>query len=140
MKRISPARPGTPGRPHVSERRMPMHGIVHVEIPAKDLKRAKIWYAKIFGWTFQDFGRGYALWNPPGGGVGGGIYQVKTMPARAPVHAYVEVEDIDTKLAEIKTARGKTVTPKSEVPGHGWWAAFKDPQGCEVYLWQVARR
>ena len=33
-----------------------MHGVVHVEIPAKDLKRAKEWYGKVFGWTFKDMG------------------------------------------------------------------------------------
>lgn len=117
-----------------------MHAVVHVELPAKDLKRAKEWYGKVFGWTFQDFDRNYALWNPPGGGVGGGLYKVKTMPAKSPVHAYLGVDDIEAKLKEIRTARGKVVTPKSEVPGFGWWAAFKDPQGCEVYLWQAAPR
>ena len=33
-----------------------MHGVVHVEIPAKDLRRAKEWYGKVFGWTFRDMG------------------------------------------------------------------------------------
>lgn len=117
-----------------------MHGVVHVEIPAKNLKRAKDWYGKVFGWTFQDMSQGYMLWSPPGGGVGGGVYKVKTMPAKSPVKAYLDVSDIGSKLAEIKAARGKIVTPKTEVPGYGWWAAFKDPQGCEVYLWQATAR
>ncbi len=117
-----------------------MHHITHVEIPAKDLKRAKDFYGKIFGWSFQDFGRDYTLFRPPDGGTGGGIYKVKTMPTKSPVRAYVEVEDIDAKLKEIKAARGKVVAPKEEVPGHGWYAVFSDPQGCALSLWQSARR
>jgi predicted enzyme related to lactoylglutathione lyase len=117
-----------------------MHGVVHVEIPAKDLKRAKEWYGKVFGWTFKDMGREYLLWSPPDGGIGGGIYKAKTLPAKSSVRAYLDVTDIDAKLAQIKAARGKIVTPKTEVPGYGWWAAFKDPQGCEVYLWKPAPR
>lgn len=31
-----------------------MHGFTHVEIPTRDLKRAKNFYGKVFGWTFQE--------------------------------------------------------------------------------------
>ncbi len=93
---------------------------------------------RIFGWTFQDMGRDFTLWSPPGGGTGGGIYKV--LPTKFPLRAYIEVEDIDGKLQEIRTARGKVVKPKEEVPNYGWWAVFSDPQGCVLYLWQSARR
>jgi predicted enzyme related to lactoylglutathione lyase len=117
-----------------------MHAVVHVEIPVTNLKRAKEWYTKLFAWTVQDAGKDYALWNAPGGtsagGAAGGLYLVKKMPAKSPVRAYIEVEDIDTKLAEIKKSRGKVLVKKTAVPTFGWWAAFKDPQGAELYLWQ----
>lgn len=32
------------------------HGIVHFEIPADDIARAKRFYGDLFGWTFQDGG------------------------------------------------------------------------------------
>lgn len=121
-----------------------MHGVVHVEIPVTNLKRAKEWYTKLFGWTMQDMGKDYAVWNPSGGqsagGAGGGLYVVKKMAAKSPVRAYIEVEDIDAKLAEIKKARGRVLVKKTEVPTFGWWAAFKDPQGAELYLWQSMPR
>jgi predicted enzyme related to lactoylglutathione lyase len=117
-----------------------MHGVTHVEIPVTNMKRAKDWYGKIFGWTFQDYDKQYSLWNAPGGGVGGGLYLVKKMPAKAAMRVYLDVEDVDTKLKEIKKARGKILVPKSEVPAFGWWAAFKEPQGVELYLWQSTRR
>ena len=113
-----------------------MHGFVHVEIPARDLRRAKDFYGKVFGWQFQDAGKDYTLFSPPDGGVGGGINKVKQVPKRPVVQAYIEVADIDAKLKEVKKARGKVVKLKKEVPGFGWWAAFSDPQGTVLFLWQ----
>ncbi|HEV8339394.1 MAG TPA: VOC family protein [bacterium] len=116
-----------------------MPGFTHIEIPTRDLKRAKNFYGRVFGWTFEDWGKEYALFSPPGGGVGGGLYKVKTVPKRAAVQAYIDVTDIDAKLKEIRQARGKVLKPKAEVEGQGWWASFADPQGVVLFLWQSAR-
>ena len=117
-----------------------MHGVTHVEIPVTNVKRAKEWYGKVFGWTFQDFDKEYTLWNAPGGGTSGGLYLVKKIPAKSAVRVYLDVADIGAKLKEIKKARGRVVRATAEVPGFGWWAAFRDPQGAELYLWQSTRR
>ncbi len=116
-----------------------MHGVTHVEIPVTNIRRAKEWYGKVFGWTFQDFDKNYTLWNPPGGGTAGALYLVKKIPAKSAVRVYLDVDDVDTKLKDIKKARGTIVAPKREVPTVGWWGVFKDPQGVELYLWQSTR-
>ncbi len=115
-----------------------MHDIVHVEIPTRDMRRAKTFYGKVFGWTFQDYGKDYALFSPPGGGVGGGLMRVKKVPTKATVNAYIQVEDVDAKLKEIRKARGKVLKAKTEVPTMGWWAQFADNQGAVLFLWQRA--
>jgi uncharacterized protein len=117
-----------------------MHGVVHVEIPVSKMKRAKEWYGKIFGWTFQDSGKDYTLWNAPDGGTGGGLYLTKKVPARAVARVYVEVKDVDATLKTIRKARGTILKERTEVPSFGWWAAFREPQGAELYLWQSAPR
>jgi predicted enzyme related to lactoylglutathione lyase len=112
-------------------------GFVHIEIPTGDLKRAKAFYGKVFGWTFRDWGKEYALFDIPGGGVGGGLTRVKKVPAKPAVNAYIEVEDIDAKLKDIKKARGKVLKPKTEIGGGmGAWASFADNQGAVLFLWQ----
>jgi predicted enzyme related to lactoylglutathione lyase len=112
-------------------------GFVHIEIPTGDVKRAKAFYGKIFGWTFRDWSKEYVLFEVPGGGVGGGLFKVKKVPARPAVQAYVEVEDIDAKLKEIKKARGKMLKPKTDIgSGMGAWASFADNQGAVLFLWQ----
>jgi predicted enzyme related to lactoylglutathione lyase len=112
-------------------------GFVHIEIPTGDLKRAKAFYGKVFGWTFRDWGKEYALFDVPGGGVGGGLTKVKKVPTKPAVNAYIEVEDIDAKLKDIKKARGKVLKPKTEIGGGmGSWASFADNQGAVLFLWQ----
>ena len=117
-----------------------MHNIVHVEIPATDIGRAKDFYGKVFGWKFVDFDPTYSLFNPAGRGVGGGIYKVDTVPTPSPVRAYVLVDSVDAMISKVNGAGGTIVHQKGEVPGMGWYAGFKDPQGAEVWVWQRSPR
>lgn len=121
-----------------------MPKIAHVEIPATDIKRAKTWYGKIFGWTFQDFDKNYSLISDNGEMIGGIYYSSKALSKpdwkKPALHVYVSVDDIDAKLKEIRRARGTVLAEKDEVPGMGWWAAFADPQGVMLCLWQAARQ
>ena len=114
-----------------------MSGFVHIEIPTRDIKRAKTFYGKIFGWTFLDYGKGYSMFQVPGGGVGGALMKVKKVPAKPAIQAYIGVDDLDAKLKAIRSARGKVLKPKAEVPDMGWWASFKDNQGTVLFLWQT---
>lgn len=112
-----------------------MHEFVHVEIPTRDLKRAKTFYGKVFGWTFQDYGKNYAMISNSGSGIGA-FTKVKKVPTKPAAQVYIGVADIDAKLKEIKQARGKVKSPKTEVPGMGWYASFADNQGAVLFLWQ----
>ena len=114
-----------------------MGGFCHIEIPTRDLKRARTFYGKVFGWTFRDWGKEYALFEIPGGGVGGGLMKVKKVTTKPVVHAYIEVDDIDVALKNVKKARGKVRKPKTEIGGGmGAWASFSDNQGAVLFLWQ----
>lgn len=115
-----------------------MHRFGHVELPTTNIKKAKKFYGTIFGWTFTDHPEiGYTLLHTSGQ-PNGGLERVKKMPKRGQVHVYVEVDDIDAKLKEIKKAKGKVVTKKTEVEGMGWYAKFKSPDGCILCLWEPA--
>lgn len=116
-----------------------MHGIAYWELPTLNMKRAKVFYGKVFGWTFQDFSKEYTMFTPPGGGLSGGLTKVKAMPKKPVVNVYVEVANIDAKLAEIKKARGKVLKTKTLIsPEMGSWAQFADNQGAVLCLWQKA--
>jgi predicted enzyme related to lactoylglutathione lyase len=113
-----------------------MHRFGHIEIPATNIKKAKKFFGTAFGWTFTDVPEiKYTLFHT-GGHPNGGLELVKKMPKRGQVLCYIEVEDIDAKLKEIKKAKGSVLKKKTEVKGMGWWAKFATPDGCILCLWQ----
>ena len=44
-------------------------------------------------------------------------------------------DDIDASLAKAESLGGKTVIPKTEIPGVGWFGFFSDPTGNVVSLY-----
>ncbi len=115
-----------------------MHHFGHIEIPTTDLKKAKKFFGKIFGWTFQDLPDvDYVLFRTESH-PNGGFYTVKKMPKKGQVNVYIEVEDIDSALKEIRKARGKVTQKRSPVGTMGWSAGFATPDGCMLYLWESA--
>jgi predicted enzyme related to lactoylglutathione lyase len=117
-----------------------MHGFGHIEIPTTNLRKAKKFFGNVFGWSFTDVpDMDYVLFragNPPNGG----FYEVKKMPKKGQVNVYIEVEDVDAKLKEIKKAKGKVLVKKTPVGDMGWMGQFATPDGCYLSLWQTAPR
>jgi predicted enzyme related to lactoylglutathione lyase len=48
---------------------------------------------------------------------------------------YIDTDDIDEMLGRIEAAGGKTLLPKTEIPGMGWFAFFADPTGNRIGLY-----
>ena len=128
---------------------MIMRKVVHFEIPADDLDRAKSFYSSIFGWdlpTMPMAGGEYTvvITTPvdPGsqlptepGAINGGMVQ-RDQSTPAPVIT-IDVEAIDEALHQIEASGGTTVTPRTAIPGMGAFAYFKDPEGNVVGLWET---
>jgi uncharacterized protein len=119
--------------------------VVHFEIPADDVARAKAFYEKVFGWTIQQFPM------PQGGpeywgvttrrkgedGIDGGLMK-RNMPGQ-PFANYVNVKSIDDFIGKIQSNGGSLVMPKQEIgPGMGSFAVFKDTEGNMMGLYQSA--
>jgi uncharacterized protein len=108
------------------------NSIVHFEIPADDLKRAKKFYEKAFGWKITDpWNMQYFMVETKDkgkDGINGGLMQRK-MPGQ-PFMNYIAVESIDASLKKVEKAGGKVAMPKMEIgEGMGWIAAFQDTEG-----------
>jgi len=114
--------------------------ICHIEIPVTDLKRAKEFYSKVFGWTipFIDEKTGYALFDT-GASLGGGFNKVAKV-ASSQLKIYMRVDNIEKKLQEIENAGGKTVEKALEVPGFGWEAKFSDVFGNVLGLFKPLKK
>ena len=127
--------------------------IVHFEIQAADVERAKTFYQGVFGWEITQWGE-QEYWiihtgrgtYPTGETVGidGGL-----LPRRggapfegAPVNAFVctlQVEDIDATCQAVTAAGGRLVVPKAALGEMGWNAYCKDTEGNIFGLMQTAQ-
>lgn len=114
-----------------------MHGFGHIEIPTTNFRKAKKFFGKVFGWTFTDVPEMDYVMFRAGSPPNGGFFEVKKMPKKGQVGVYIEVEDIDAKLKEIKKAKGKVLMKKSPVGEMGWMGQFATPDGCALSLWQA---
>ena len=124
-----------------------MPKVVHFEIPADDVARAREFYGGVFGWQLQDMQEmDYTLVETvpvdqetrlplEPGAINGGLMK-RTAQTPAPV-VTVDVESIDISLKEIEAAGGSTVQERTEIPGMGAFAYFKDSEGNVVGLWET---
>lgn len=119
------------------------NAIQHFEIPADDVERAKGFYKRIFGWTFEAYPPGpgedeYFMVMAKDGenGINGGLMKRK-MPGQ-PFANYVTVDSIDHMLSAVQGNGGTIALPKQEIGGGmGWIAAFIDPENNLIGLHQV---
>jgi uncharacterized protein len=126
-----------------------MRKVVHFEIPAEDVERAKGFYGSVFGWQLQTMqmpGGEYTSamttavddqTQQPSepGAINGGLMQ-RTEQTPSPVIT-IDVDAIDDTLQEVEAAGGTTVAPRTEIPGMGAFAYFKDPDGNVMGLWET---
>ncbi len=113
---------------------MKINTFCHIEIPAPDLVKAKDFYEKIFLWEVTILpDKSYAFYDD--GLIGGGFDP--TMPACSEgVNLVIEVENINKKLEEIKTAGGSIIREKTRISDeHGYYASFLDPNGVRLSIW-----
>ena len=110
------------------------HPIVHIELSTLDSKASAKFYGDTFSWKITNMEEmDYFTWAPETG-PGGGFNPVTEDNPAGSVLLYIQVEDIESKLEQIEKNGGKTLNPKSEIPGIGHFGIFADPTGNKVGL------
>ena len=108
------------------------HTIVHFEIPADDVERAKAFYGGLFGWEFSTMPEFPGYWTfltgDPQADAGGGL-MARQSPEQVGLVNYFGVESVVDALAKVEKLGGKLAMPKTPVPGMGWFAEVFDPEG-----------
>jgi len=110
-----------------------MARVVHFEIPADNPERVAEFYKKVLGWEIQKWEGPMDYWLISTGkdsepGIHGGIARNKDRPASG-VLVTAQVDSVDDCLKKIVTAVGSIVVPKRAIPGVGYQAHFRDPEG-----------
>jgi predicted enzyme related to lactoylglutathione lyase len=120
-----------------------MGRVVHFEITADDVARAKKFY-EIFGWKIADSGMpGADYWLADTGpeddmGINGAIMPRKYKPQ--PVIHWVSVDDIDDMIEKVKAAGGKIIGEKQTVPNVGDTIYASDTEGNTFGMIQALPR
>lgn len=111
-----------------------MHGFCHIEIPTTDAKKSAEFYRGLFSWKIDESNPDYLMFSTPGNDGGG--FTKSSEPTKDGVIVYIEVEDIEAKLEEVKKAGGTIVKGKTGIsPEFGFFALFTDPSGNVLGLW-----
>jgi len=111
------------------------HNIIHFEIPADDLERAKRFYQELFGWKIEPAQGGYNLITVGEPGPNGGM-----MARQAPgagITVYINVESVDDYSRKLRSLGGTVIVPKMAVPTMGYFAVFQDTEGNALALWET---
>ncbi len=115
-----------------------MSRVMHFEIHATQPQALVNYYTALFGWTFKHLPE-MNYWMIETGpadqpGINGGLVQRRSggpVEGQA-VNSYVctvGVESLDASLAKSASLGGTVALPKMAVPGVGWLAYVKDPDG-----------
>jgi uncharacterized protein len=119
----------------------PTGGFIWYELMTTDPEGAKAFYDSVVGWSIgeatPEYG-GYRMIGRSDGGFAGGVLpmtpemlQEGTRPGWL---GYLNVADVDAKLASIESAGGKTYMPPIDIPSVGRVAMMGDPQGVPFYI------
>ncbi len=132
-----------------------MPTILHFEIPANDIGRAKKFYNDLFGWKIEKWpgtednssqltspvtGQSIEYWmvittDDKGNKALGGGMMKRQMPEHQ-VTNYIGVESIDEYSSKVKELGGKVVAPKHAVPGMGYFALCIDTENNSFAIWE----
>ena len=115
-----------------------MSRAVHFEIHASNPQALIEFYTNLFGWSFSKYAGG-EYWMINTGpdsqpGINGGLLP-RPGPAPGPMaspNAFVitvDVDNLDASIARAQAGGGLMCVPKMAVPGVGWLAYLKDPDG-----------
>lgn len=112
------------------------HGeIAHIDLPVDDPLSASEFYGAVFGWriAFEPGAEDSPRWTTPDRR--SGTLTLRGTDFTAPRH-YVEVDSIEDALNEIWTRGGTVLRTRSRMASQGWWAAFSDPDGNVIGLFE----
>ena len=114
----------------------PPHGTVSwTELITRDVEAAKTFYAATLGWTFDDMSSeegAYFIAKFNGETLCGLVPMEEGMDAEAPSHwfSYIEVDDINRRLATVAGAGGQVLREPFDMPGVGRIAIVEDATGA----------
>jgi predicted enzyme related to lactoylglutathione lyase len=109
--------------------------VVHLEIPADDTAKSREFWGGLFGWQWQPTEGPFEYYMTQiSEQTGAAITNME--PGKRGPRVYFDVDDINAGAARVTELGGEAGEP-GPVPGMGWFAVCRDPEGNEFGLWQI---
>ena len=121
--------------------------IVHFEISADDVERARKFYTTLFGWKIEKIevkkdGDIMNYWmistskedSNEKSSLDGGL--IKRQHPQQPNLNYISVSSIDEYSNKVNELGGKVVLPKTEITGYGFFVVCIDTENNTFALWE----
>lgn len=104
--------------------------VVWFNLPAEDTNRAREFYGRLFGWSFEplDGPVEYHVANEGGGGI--------EHSERKGLLVYFGTDDIDASVARVRELGGASGEPEA-IPGVGRYARCTDSEGNDFGLYEA---
>ena len=119
----------------------PAGDFIWYELMTPDAEGSKTFYDAVVGWNIGEGVaeyNGYRMIGTADGGFTGGVLpitdEMQQHGARPTWLGYLNVRDVDAKVAEIESAGGKTLMGATDIPNVGRIAMVADPQGAPFYV------
>ncbi len=108
--------------------------VVHFEIQAKDLERAKKFYSQAFDWKMDQMGPDMSNYvviitgdpKEPGG-INGGMVQTDDKKWNA-YSCVISVDDVKKAMEDVKSAGGQIIDGPMDIPTVGKYVLCKDTE------------
>lgn len=107
-----------------------MAEIVHLQLAAHDADRTAAFYAAWLGWNAAPVNERYTMLHDSGAGPSVGLAE----EAQVGVVMTLAVEDLEATVARAVELGATPVSSPVDVPGIGWVASIRDPEGRPVML------
>jgi len=113
------------------------------ELMTTDTSKAKEFYGKLFGWTYQDHpmkDMTYTMFNNGEKGVAGLLQIPQQDKGKIPPHwmSYILVTDLEETLNNAQILGGQVKVPATSIEGFGRFGILSDPTGAHIALWESA--
>jgi predicted enzyme related to lactoylglutathione lyase len=116
------------------------HGhISYLEIPALDGKQSAAFYEAVFDWRVEPRDAGRISFDDLSGNLIGSFVTNRTVSRTSGLVAYIHCDRIDAIVERIAAEGGEIVKPPYP-EGNLWIAAFRDPAGNLLGVWQSGPR
>lgn len=114
-----------------------MGRIIHVELTSADPRKAAEFYRAAFGWQSEEspFAEGYLL-AATGAGEGIDAAIMSREHQEQATIVWLRVDDLEVRRTAVVAAGGSVVGEPQEIPGQGWVAYVRDPDGVLLGLRQ----